>query len=56
MHRDGFKVEPLDWWDYNFISNYQFELLDIPAEFFCGVRIKTLILLKCHRFKIFFLQ
>ncbi len=32
MHKYGFKVDPMEWWHYNFVSNHQFDILDIPAD------------------------
>jgi D-alanyl-D-alanine dipeptidase len=32
MKKHGFKVDPMEWWHFNFISATDFELLDIPFE------------------------
>ncbi len=32
MVKQGFKVDPVEWWHYNFVSDTVFELLDIPFE------------------------
>jgi D-alanyl-D-alanine dipeptidase len=32
MKKHGFKVDPMEWWHFNYVSNTVFELLDIPFE------------------------
>ncbi|WP_026994074.1 M15 family metallopeptidase [Flectobacillus major] len=32
MKKHGFKVDPMEWWHFNYVSNTTFELLDIPFE------------------------
>jgi D-alanyl-D-alanine dipeptidase len=32
MKKYGFKVDPMEWWHYNYVSDQVFELLDIPFE------------------------
>jgi D-alanyl-D-alanine dipeptidase len=32
MSKYGFKVDPVEWWHFNYISDIEFELLDIPHE------------------------
>jgi len=32
MKKHGFKVDPMEWWHFNFVSDTVFELLDIPFE------------------------
>ena len=32
MTKHGFKVDPVEWWHFNFLSDTIFELLDIPHE------------------------
>lgn len=34
MKKHGFKVDPVEWWHYNYVSTTTFELLDIPFEAF----------------------
>ena len=30
--KHGFKVDPMEWWHFNYVSDTVFELLDIPFE------------------------
>jgi zinc D-Ala-D-Ala dipeptidase len=30
--KHGFKVDPMEWWHFNYVSDTVFELLDIPLE------------------------
>lgn len=32
MKKHGFKVDPMEWWHFNYVSDTIFELLDIPFE------------------------
>ena len=32
MKKYGFKVDPMEWWHFNYVSDTVFELLDIPLE------------------------
>lgn len=32
MKKHGFKVDPMEWWHFNYVSDTVFELLDIPFE------------------------
>lgn len=32
MHKYGFKVDPMEWWHFNYVSNYLFDILDIPTD------------------------
>jgi D-alanyl-D-alanine dipeptidase len=32
MHKYGFKVDPMEWWHYNYISSHLFDILDLPAD------------------------
>jgi D-alanyl-D-alanine dipeptidase len=32
MTKYGFKVDPVEWWHFNYVSDTLFELLDIPHE------------------------
>jgi zinc D-Ala-D-Ala dipeptidase len=32
MKKNGFKVDPMEWWHFNYVSDTVFELLDIPFE------------------------
>jgi D-alanyl-D-alanine dipeptidase len=32
MKKHGFKVDPMEWWYFNYVSDTVFELLDIPFE------------------------
>lgn len=32
MKKHGFKVDPMEWWHFNYVSNTVFELLDIPFK------------------------
>lgn len=32
MKKHGFKVDPVEWWHFNYVSTTTFELLDIPFE------------------------
>ncbi len=32
MKKHGFKVDPIEWWHFNYVSDTVFELLDIPFE------------------------
>jgi D-alanyl-D-alanine dipeptidase len=32
MIKYGFKVDPVEWWHFNYLSDKSFELLDIPHE------------------------
>jgi D-alanyl-D-alanine dipeptidase len=32
MKKHGFKVDPMEWWHFNYVSDTLFELLDIPFE------------------------
>ncbi len=32
MQKHGFKVDPMEWWHFNYVSDTVFELLDVPFE------------------------
>jgi len=32
MTKFGFKVDPVEWWHFNYIGNSEFDLLDLPHE------------------------
>ena len=32
IKKHGFKVDPMEWWHFNYVSDTVFELLDIPLE------------------------
>jgi D-alanyl-D-alanine dipeptidase len=32
IKKHGFKVDPMEWWHFNYVSDTVFELLDIPFE------------------------